>query len=123
MINLCEHYGSIRTEWFVNEDVRLRSSKDDAGKIAVTSRDLLRSILRRTAYSPDSGPYALDQSQSLNSYQKPAMKKILDARNIPLDIAFASVMGILHQSQACCHQRRHLGVGEPLVPLNMDNNV
>ncbi len=53
MIDLYRHYGSIRTEWFVNERGRLRSSKDDAGKIAVTSRDLLRSIPRRTAYSPD----------------------------------------------------------------------
>ncbi len=92
MIKLCKHYGSIRTEWFVNERGRLRSSKDDAGKIAVTRRDLLGSILRRTADSLK--PYALDQSRSLNSYQKPAIKKVSDARNIPLDIAFVSVMRI-----------------------------
>ncbi len=53
MVDLYRHYGTIRTEWFVNERARLRSSKDDAGKYAVTSRDLLGSILRRTTYSPD----------------------------------------------------------------------
>ncbi len=52
------------------------------------------------------------------------MKKVSDARNISLDITFASVMRIhLPQSQACCHEHRHLGVGESLVPLNTDNNV
>ncbi len=89
MIKLCKHYGSIGTEWFVNERARLRSSEDDARKIAVTSRDLFGSILRRTADSLE--PYALDQSRSLNSYQKPAMRKISDVKSTPLVIAFASV--------------------------------